>query len=106
MWIVNHIPWFQGGVDQCICTKIVDPDTTETVYPINYEWIDNLIYVGRELLGIEYINTVETVDHWIYGPHHLWSYPETGTVVRMYQPFNGLQVYPDGVGKCEKHLFI
>ena len=39
------------------------------------------------------------MDHWAFGPHHLWSDPATGNIIRMWQPFNGLQVYPDGVRK-------
>ena len=39
------------------------------------------------------------MDHWAFGPHHLWSDPDTGNIIRMWQPFNGLQVYPDGVRK-------
>ena len=37
------------------------------------------------------------MDHWAYGPHHVWAYPENGQILRMWQPFNGLQVYPGGV---------
>ena len=29
-----------------------------------------------------------------------------GNIVRMWQPFNGLQVYPAGVGKTTVHLLI
>ena len=47
---------------------------------------------------MEYLSDVEgeltdvELDHWAYGPHHLWSYPESGQILRMWQPFNGLQV--------------
>ena len=37
------------------------------------------------------------LDHWAYGPHHVWVYPENGQILRMWQPFNGLQVYPGGI---------
>ena len=37
------------------------------------------------------------MDHWAFGPHHLWSEPDTGNIIRMWQPFNGLNVYPSGV---------
>ena len=43
------------------------------------------------------------MDHWAFGPHHLWSEPATGAIIRMWQPFNGLQVYPGGVGKSYHH---
>ena len=39
------------------------------------------------------------MDHWAFGPHHLWSDPVTGNIIRMWQPFNGLNVYPKGVRK-------
>ena len=55
----------------------------------------------REKLGIEYINIEATLDHWNYGPHHVWVYPDTGNILRMWQPFNGLQIYPDGVGQYD-----
>ena len=100
MWIVNHFPWYAFGVHQCVCVAIREGGAgNDPVYPIQYNWVDNLKYVGREILGIEYINTEATVDHWVYGPHHLWTYPENGQIIRMWQPFNGLQVYPDGAGK-------
>ena len=37
------------------------------------------------------------LDHWAYGPHHVWTYPESGQILRMWQPFNGLNIYPPGV---------
>lgn len=107
-WVVNHLPWYAGGVHQCICTDIREGGGgTETYYPVQYNWVDKMVYIGRELLGIEYINTVEEVDHWAFGPHHLWSYPDTGNIIRMWQPFNGLQVYPGGVaeGEVDHSLF-
>ena len=33
------------------------------------------------------------MDHWAFGPHHLWSEPATGAIIRMWQPFNGLEVF-------------
>merc|ERR1712241_1289627 len=38
----------------------------------------------------------QTLDHWIYGPHHAWTNPQTGIIVRLWQPFNGLQIFPPG----------
>lgn len=54
-----------------------------------------MFFVGREELGIEYTtpNYTEVVDHWSFGPHHVWSTPGTGEIRRMWQPFNGLQVF-------------
>jgi len=60
--------------------------------------VDNLQYVGREILGVEYLKDdgLEDyeLDHWAFGPHHAWTFPESGRILRMWQPFNGLQVYP------------
>jgi len=99
-WIVNHLPWYAAGVHQCICTTIKDGGEGEKVYyPVQYNWVKKLQYIGRERLGVEYINTVEVLDHWAFGPHHLWTRPDTGNVLRMWQPFNGLQIYPAGVGE-------
>ena len=56
------------------------------------------VYIAREIIGVEWLSEVEgeltdvELDHWAYGPHHLWSYPESGQILRMWQPFNGLQV--------------
>ena len=43
---------------------------------MQYNWVDNLIYMGREIIGVEYINQELELDHWAYGPHHVWVYPE------------------------------
>merc|ERR1719253_503302 len=37
-----------------------------------------------------------TLDHWAFGPHHVWSHPSNGSAIRMWQPFNGLQIFPNG----------
>jgi len=102
-WIVNQLPWYAGGIHQCICTTIHEGfvDREKVYYPVQYNWIDNMVYIGREIIGIEYLNTVQEMDHWAFGPHHLWTNPTTGAIIRMWQPFNGLQVYPGGVGQSE-----
>merc|ERR1711997_891071 len=104
MWIVNHFPRWALGIHQCVCVEIKeggDSSNPDSIYPINPNWVNLLEYIGREVLGIEYMQIEAELDHWAYGPHHLWSYPETGQIVRMYQPFNGLQVYPTGVNQGE-----
>ena len=102
MWIINHFPWWSLGLEQCVCVDIKeggDSSNPDHIYPIAFNWVDNLEYIGREVLAIEYINIEAELDHWAYGPHHLWSYPETGQILRMWQPFNGLQIYPAGVNE-------
>lgn len=104
-WISNQLPL---GVHQCACVHIREGGTGHTpVYPIQYNWIDNLSFLGREKLAIEYMDVTLDVDHWVYGPHHVWTRTEDGNIVRMYQPFNGLQVYPTGVaqGKVDPEIF-
>ena len=102
MWIVNRYGWIgNGNIDQCICINIREGGNASNpnpIYPINYNWVDNLQYIAREIIGVEYLSETEgeltdvELDHWAYGPHHLWSYPESGQILRMWQPFNGLQV--------------
>merc|ERR1712057_83977 len=68
-----------------------------------YNWTNNLQFVGRERLGIEYIEPHgdAVLDHWAFGPHHVWSHPVNGSILRMWQPFNGLEVYPGGTGPSD-----
>lgn len=96
-WIVNKYPWYLGGIHQCICTTAKEGGSGAPVYPLMYNWTDNLSFIGREKIDVEYIwKKGVTLDHWGYGPHHIWSEPETGKLIRMWQPFNGLQVFPGG----------
>ena len=77
MWIVNHFPWWAIGLEQCVCvdikegkkfwhnkirksTKITsflggDDTSTTPIYPIQPQWVENLIYIGREIIGVEYL---------------------------------------------------
>ena len=50
LWIVNHLPWYAAGVHQCICTKVHQgSDVTQPrLYPVTYNWTDQLIFVARE----------------------------------------------------------
>lgn len=100
MWITNDIPALGSTVKQTICTQPREGgDTSQAgVQPVQYNWTDNLFYVSRETIGVEYINDwgTQVLDHWAFGPHHAWVDPETGIIVRMWQPFNGLQVLEPG----------
>merc|ERR1711907_100581 len=97
-WVVNHFPWYALGVHQCICTEAHEgADKAQPgVYPVQYNWTQQMFYIGREKIGVEYGVGEMTLDHWAFGPHHVWSVPETGKAIRMWQPFNGLQVFPNG----------
>ena len=98
-WVVLDLAYTPSGVTQCVCVDIVSPDDGVTrIGPVEPTWVDNLVYVGREYLYVEFIDEERLVDHWIYGPHHAWTVPENGDILRMWQPFNGFQVYPTSVG--------
>lgn len=94
MWIDNTLPVI--GSKQCICT---DPGASQglIIYPIHPDFMkEDSRFIGRERLGIEYMNVEKVVDHWTKGPHHIWKDVETGRIIRMWQPWNGLQVlHPD-----------
>jgi hypothetical protein len=107
MWIFNHIP--NGSpppekIFMVVCTQPADggDHSKPGVRPIQYNWTNNLNFVAREKIGVEYIWKTQVLDHWAFGPHHAWVDPETGVIVRMWQPFNGLQVFEPGTWKAEK----
>ena len=61
-WVVNKFPWYAGGIHQCICTHIREVtgdaggNQEETFYyPVQYNWVNKMVYMGREIIGIEYI---------------------------------------------------
>lgn len=83
MWIANKL-WL--GVEMCVCTQF------KNIYPLQFDWTEHATYVGRENMAVEYIWKTMTLDHWIIGPHHLWSAIDTGDIVRLWQPWNGLEV--------------
>jgi hypothetical protein len=89
MWIINNL----GAVTQCIC---INPGRlyNETVYPVDPYFLErDSRYIGREKIYVEYIWQERVADHWVRGPHHVWVDVETGYLMRMWQPFNGLEVY-------------
>jgi len=96
MWIVNKM-WL--GLTQCICT---DPGRDKCTHAPNcssyawhYNFADTAQYLGRERLGVEWIGEME-LDHFILWSHHMWTDPKTKRLVRLWKPWNGLQVYhPD-----------
>merc|ERR1712218_559801 len=56
---------------------------------------------GREKIGVEWIqdhgvansSKIMELDHFILWSHHVWTDPVSRRPVRMWKPFNGLQVY-------------
>lgn len=95
MWITNTLPL---GITQTICTQPkagFDRDSPD-VYPLQFNWVEGLKFVAREMIDVEYGVGPMTLDHWAMGPHHAWTAPESGILVRMWQPWNGLQVFEPG----------
>lgn len=95
MWIINDL----GVTQQCICTNPGEAFGID-IYPLNYDFMNparaNVRFIGRESLFVEYVEKMMTVDHWAQGPHHIWKDVSTGRIVRMWQPWNGLEVWhPD-----------
>jgi len=104
MWILNHIPNKSPPPDKVymvVCTQPAEggDHSKPGVQPIQYNWTNNLAFIAREKIGVEYVWKTMTLDHWAFGPHHAWLDPETGVIVRMWQPFNGLQVFEPGSWK-------
>lgn len=97
-WVVNRFPWYAAGVHQCICTEAHEGANPALpgVYPVQYNWTEQMFFIARESIDVEYGIGKMTLDHWAFGPHHVWSVPETGKAIRMWQPFNGLQTFPNG----------
>jgi len=112
MWIVNILV---GLVNQCVCTNPREggDQSKPPVGPVQYNWVDKLFYVATEKVGVEYNVGEMVLDHWAFGPHHAWTDPATGLIVRMWQPFNGLQIFEPGNWQegsayedaIDKHLF-
>lgn len=55
-----------------------------------------MTYLSRERLEIEYGVGEMDVDHWVYGPHHAWTPVGSDQIVRMWQPYNGFEVFEPG----------
>jgi hypothetical protein len=99
MWIINDLPL---GIKQVICTQPLsasDPHAkhnTKPIYPVMYNWTNHMSYVGREEFVVEYGVGKMQLDHFTYGPHHAWTKVGDDTIVRMWQPYNGFEVFAPG----------
>lgn len=58
-----------------------------------HDWAADGEYLGRAELGIEFLWTRKVVDHWVKGPHHAFVDVISGQIIRLWQPFNGLEVF-------------
>lgn len=72
--------------DICPCINV----STGIVKP---DWAKDAKFVGREFFEVEYLWKNFTMDHFVKGPHHVWKDIETGNIVRLWQPWNGLEVF-------------
>jgi hypothetical protein len=98
MWVVNNLYHL---VNQCVC---IEPHSTDghgghnplDVFPVIYNWTNHLQYLARERLEIEYGVGEMDVDHWIFGPHHAWTPVGSSQIVRMWQPYNGFEMFEPG----------
>ena len=108
-WVVNHLPWYAAGAHQCICSHVQQgaDKTAPLSYPVNPNWTQQMFLVGQEKIGVEWTGEEKVLNHWAFGPHHVWADPVDGQIYRMYQPWNGLQVFPNGitVGPQDQSLF-
>jgi len=99
MWIVNDLYF---GVKQCICTQplsAANPGVAhnkDPIFPVMFNWTNNMKYLGREEIEVEYGVGPLQLEHWIYGPHHAWTKVGDNKIVRMYQPYNGFEVFVPG----------
>ena len=41
-----------------------------------------ITFTHREIIGIEYLNEVREMNHWAFGPHHMWTDIVTGDIIR------------------------
>ena len=108
MWITNWIPFNETNpTPQCVCTNPSGQHCTDPPcysYLFNYNTFEQAEFLGREKIGVEWVedagmgnySKVMELDHFNLLPHHVWTDPQTGKIVRAWQPFNGLQVYNPG----------
>lgn len=99
MWIINQLPL---GIKQVICTQPLSganskvKHNTDPIYPVMYNWTNHMTYMGREEFEVEYGIGKMQLEHWNYGPHHAWTKVGDDTIVRMWQPYNGFEVFEPG----------
>lgn len=98
MWIINNL---YGLVKQVICTQPLSSaghgsHNPDPIFPVMYNWTNRFNYWGREELEVEYGVGKMQLEHWNYGPHHAWTAVGDDTIVRMWQPYNGFEVFAPG----------
>jgi len=99
MWVINDLPL---GIKQVICIQPLSTSGTsgsynkKAIFPVGYNWTSHLSYFGREEFEVEYGVGKMQLEHWNYGPHHAWTKVGDNTIVRMWQPYNGFEVFAPG----------
>eukprot|EP00811_Abedinium_folium_P025183 NODE_3581_length_2015_cov_40.116525.p1 GENE.NODE_3581_length_2015_cov_40.116525~~NODE_3581_length_2015_cov_40.116525.p1 ORF type:complete len:524 (+),score=54.19 NODE_3581_length_2015_cov_40.116525:125-1696(+) len=99
MWIINSK---HPILDQCICMQpysggqLPGQHDQTPIFPVMYNWTKNLRYVGRERITVEYGIGDTDLEHWTYGPHHAWTAVGDNKIIRMWQPYNGFEVFQPG----------
>jgi len=100
MWVVNNL---YNLMDQCVCTQPLSSDghgghNMNPIYPVQWNWTNNLKWLARERLEVEYGFGEVDVDHFVFGPHHAWAPVGSNKLLRMWQPYNGFEVFdPAGI---------
>lgn len=98
MWVVNNL---YNIMDQCVCTEPLSSDghgghNPAKIFPVMWNWTNNLKWMARETVEIEYGVGEMDVDHFTFGPHHAWAPVGSNQIVRMWQPYNGFEVFQPG----------
>jgi len=99
MWVVNNL---YNLMHQCVCIQPLSSAGTggkrnpDPIFPVMHNWTDHLSWFARERMEIEYGVGEMDVDHWTYGPHHAWTPVGSSDIVRMWQPYNGFEVFEPG----------
>lgn len=103
MWIINNL---YNLINQCVCVQPLSGGggthgghNPTPIFPVMYNWTDHLNYLSRERIEIEYGIGEMDVDHWVFGPHHAWTPVGSNEIVRMWQPYNGFEVFEPGAFK-------
>merc|ERR1711862_960441 len=87
---------------QCVCIQPLSSAGTggkrnpDPIFPVMYNWTNHLKYLARERMEIEYGVGEMDVEHWTFGPHHAWTPVGSSDIVRMWQPYNGFEVFEPG----------
>jgi len=82
-----------NAIDLCLCVTPFQSHTDIPTGPLEHDFAKDATLVGREVIGLEGLNTTSVADHWNKGPHHFWVDVATNRMVRGWQPYNGLNIY-------------